>query len=89
MSLWLVRAGKYSEYEEHFFTTNSIYLTWDRLEQTNLGGAKSFDDIKSIVPPLFQNLGHRSQAHYEQLDEDIRTELPLKRIWTMAVDGES
>ena len=26
--------------------------------------------------------------HYDQLDEDIRTELPLKRIWVVAESGE-
>jgi restriction system protein len=57
MSLWLVRAGKYGEYEEHFLTTNSIYLTWDSLEQTDLGKAKSFDDIKSIVRTAFPEFG--------------------------------
>jgi len=28
-------------------------------------------------------------THYEQLDEDLRAELPLKRIWTVAAqEGE-
>ncbi len=27
-------------------------------------------------------------VHYAQLDEDLRAELPLKRIWTVAVQGE-
>jgi restriction system protein len=27
-------------------------------------------------------------AHYDKLDEDIRAELPLKRFWTLAVQGE-
>jgi hypothetical protein len=27
-------------------------------------------------------------AHYEQLDEDLRAELPLKRIWTVAAQDE-
>jgi restriction system protein len=37
-------------------------------------------DQKELISELF--------AHYEQLDEDIRTELPLKRIWTMAAEQE-
>lgn len=27
-------------------------------------------------------------AHYDQLDEDLKTELPLKRIWTVAVQED-
>ena len=27
-------------------------------------------------------------AHYDQLDEDLKTELPLKRIWTVAAQDE-
>ena len=27
-------------------------------------------------------------AHYDELDEDIKAELPLKRIWTVAVKEE-
>ena len=33
---------------------------------------------------LIQNL----LAHYDTLDEDLRSELPLKRIWTIANPGE-
>ena len=36
---------------------------------------------KDVLDSLF--------AHYDQLDEDIRAELPLKRVWTVAVaDGD-
>jgi len=27
-------------------------------------------------------------AHYDKLDEDIKAELPLKRIWTVAAQEE-
>jgi restriction system protein len=33
---------------------------------------------------LIQNL----LAHYDTLDEDLRTELPVKRIWTITNQGE-
>lgn len=29
------------------------------------------------------------QAHYEQLPEDIRAEIPLKRVWTLVPDDEA
>ena len=59
MSLWFVRAGKYGEHEQRFFTTNSIYLTWERLEHTNLGVAKSFEDVKSIMRSAYPEFGER------------------------------
>jgi restriction system protein len=37
-------------------------------------------DQKELISELF--------AHYENLDEDIRTELPLKKIWAMATDED-
>lgn len=27
-------------------------------------------------------------AHYDRLDDDLKAELPLKRIWTVAVQDE-
>ena len=27
-------------------------------------------------------------AHYEQLDQDLKAELPLKRIWTLAAQED-
>ncbi|KEQ18529.1 hypothetical protein [Endozoicomonas numazuensis] len=31
MAVWLVRAGAQSQYEQKFLQENSIYLTWDDL----------------------------------------------------------
>jgi restriction system protein len=36
-------------------------------------------DQKTLLDQLFQ--------HYDQLDEEIRAEIPLKRIWTVVPDG--
>jgi restriction system protein len=49
MALWLVRAGKYGEHEQHFLNTNRIYLTWDSLANTDLTLAKTYEEIKDIV----------------------------------------
>jgi restriction system protein len=49
MALWLVRAGKYGEHEQHFLDTNRVYLTWGGLTSTDLTQAKSYEDIKEIV----------------------------------------
>ena len=29
MALWMVRAGRYGEYEDRFLADSRIYLTWD------------------------------------------------------------
>lgn len=49
MALWLVRAGKYGEHEQHFLDTNRAYLTWSGLNNTDLSQAKTYEDIKEIV----------------------------------------
>ena len=49
MALWLVRAGKYGEHEQHFLDTNRVYLTWSGLNNTDLTQAKTYEDIKAIV----------------------------------------
>ena len=35
-----------------------------------------------------QDLTEQLFAYYDKLDEDIRAELPLKRIWTIATNSE-
>ena len=37
-------------------------------------------DQDDLLDQLFQ--------HYDRLDEDLRAELPLKRVWSLAVAGE-
>lgn len=49
MALWLVRAGKYGEHEQHFLDTNRVYLTWGGLNNTDLTQAKTYEDIKAII----------------------------------------
>lgn len=33
MAIWLIRAGRYGEYEEKFLTDNRVYVTWDTLNK--------------------------------------------------------
>lgn len=58
------------------------------------GGFKSSID-KEIVNQFFRvrlwnqdSLIHELMKSYEKLDEDIRAELPLKRIWTLTITDE-
>ena len=61
-------AGKYGEHEERFFSTNCIYLTWDRLDKTDLGEAETYDEIKSIVRTAFPEFGeHKLGNHSGQI----------------------
>lgn len=32
MALWLIRAGKFGEYENKFLNDNRVYITWDKLK---------------------------------------------------------
>ena len=49
MSLWLVRAGKYSEHESRFMEDGRIYLTWEGLTESDLGPIKDYDGIKKLL----------------------------------------
>jgi restriction system protein len=49
MALWLVRAGKYGEYESRFLQDSRIYLTWDELAEHDLTKITQSDGIKSLL----------------------------------------
>jgi len=50
MSLWLVRAGRHGEHEQHFFDTGRVYLTWGgNLQDIDLHQATDYDGIKQLV----------------------------------------
>src|SRR5664280_2261135 len=48
MALWLVRAGKYGEFEPRFFNDKRVYLTWDQINQ-DLSTATDYDGVKEIL----------------------------------------
>jgi restriction system protein len=53
MALWLVRAGKFGEFEEEFFSKNRIYLTWNKIETTSLASLKDWDAVRKFVAETF------------------------------------
>lgn len=55
MALWMVRAGKHGEHEDRFFQSGEIYLTWDDLQDRELGTAKDYEEIKQIVFDNYPN----------------------------------
>jgi len=54
MALWLVRGGRYGEYEEHFLSQGRVCLTWEGLEEKDLSNAKDYEAIKEIVQSTYQ-----------------------------------
>ena len=55
MALWLVRAGKYGEYESCFLDKNVICLTWEGMEDVDLGSMKGPAEIKEAVQTAYPN----------------------------------
>jgi restriction system protein len=55
MTLWLVRAGKYGEYEPHFLEEGVINLNWEALVDTNLGAAKDYEALKAAINEAYPN----------------------------------
>lgn len=69
-----------------FGAQEGLFVSWDGFRGTvQKELAPSFFRVrlwtqKDLLEALF--------AHYDQLDEDLRAELPLKRIWTVATQEE-
>ena len=64
MSLWLVRAGKFGEHEEVFFSSNRICLTWEEVfgdrDPTPL---KTYDEVWSLVDELYPENSKSKRAN--------------------------
>ena len=54
MALWLVRAGKYGEYEKKFLKENRIYLTWNRLSH-NLSELKNRRQLRALLEKVYSD----------------------------------
>ena len=55
MALWLVRGGKYGEFEAHFLERDRICLTWGGLEETDLSPAKDKAGIREVLERAYPN----------------------------------
>jgi restriction system protein len=64
MALWLVRAGKYGEYEEHFLTQDRVCLTWNELQDVDLTPAKDYDAIKEVVQRTYPSEATRKLGNW-------------------------
>ena len=54
MAIWLVRGGKYGEYEDRFFSDNKIYLTWDNLS-ASLSGLADRAALRLLLDQTYPN----------------------------------
>src|SRR4051812_11989381 len=63
MALWLVRAGKYGEHEERFFSSDRVYLTWDGIESFDLRQEGTWEGIKQQVTKAYPQKGSRWHSH--------------------------
>lgn len=64
MAIWLTRAGSRGEYEQKFIQDQRVYVTWDELKE-DLSKLESQSALREVMSRLY---------------EDIKAELPLKRI---------
>ena len=53
MALWLVRAGKYGEYESRFLQDSRVYLTWETISDSDLTLIPDYDGIKGVLQQAF------------------------------------
>lgn len=53
MALWLIRAGKYGQHEQRFFSDSRCYLTWDGTEDIDLKKVKNFEGVKELLAKLY------------------------------------
>ena len=77
MELWLSRAGSQGEFEQKFLEEGRIYLTWDSLN-ADLSKIGSRNSLIELLEELF--------SIYDKLDDEIKVQLPLKRVWTVAAN---
>ena len=49
MSLWLMRAGKYGEYETNFIEDSKVYLTWEDFANEDMSTVENYAGIRSLV----------------------------------------
>jgi restriction system protein len=54
MSLWLVRAGSYGEFEKRFLEESRIYLTWEAL-QHDLSPLRTKGDLNALLTKVYTN----------------------------------
>jgi len=66
--------------------TQALFVSWGGFKPTV---------YKEVAPSFFgvrlwnrNDLLHQLFAHYDRLDEDLKADLPLKRIWTVAAQDE-
>ena len=63
MALWLVRTGKFGEYEQRFLEDNRIYLTWHEVNQ-DLSTVASRDAMVELVHSYYPDFTPAKQRNH-------------------------
>jgi len=63
MSIWLIRAGKYGEFEEKFLKENRVYVTWDKLNQ-NIGKMADKGELADVLGGLYPEVSGKGLINW-------------------------
>lgn len=64
MALWMVRVGKYGEYEAKFLESSRIFLTWEELKDDDLSSAKDYEAIKEVLRARYAEAPERRLGNW-------------------------
>ena len=63
MALWLVRAGKYGEHEQHFLESGKVYATWEGLKH-NIGSLEDRKQLRATLEETYPEFGRGKVTNY-------------------------
>lgn len=93
MSLWIVRGGKYGEYESKFIEENKVFLTWGDLTANDLTAIANYSGIRECVAKLHPDETNRTVGNWSgqiwafllAIKVDDWIVLPRKKNRTIAI----
>lgn len=63
MALWMVRTGRYGEFEQRFLDDNRVYLTWRDVNR-DLSGLERSEEFQALQREFFPDLSLKAIIHY-------------------------
>jgi restriction system protein len=93
MSLWIVRGGKYGEYESKFIEENKVFLTWGDLTANDLTTITDYNGVRDSVAKLHPDETNRTVGNWSgqiwafllAIKVDDWIVLPRKKNRTIAI----
>ena len=93
MALWLVRGGKYGEYESDFIDQNVVCLTWAEVTADDLSNMTSRDEVREHIErvrpdesaPTINNWASQLWAFIGRLQPGDLVVMPRKNKATIAI----